>query len=64
MNLKACPFCGSNSAPMIDQYDELNFGVVCSLFESGCGAHSVYRRTEEEAADAWNRRESILIADL
>jgi hypothetical protein len=49
---------------MIDQYDEVNYGVVCSLFEDGCGAHSIYRRTEQEAADAWNHRESILIADL
>ena len=73
--LKACPFCGNDVAPRLDQTDKHNFSVVCSMIDDespvptpgwkmGCGGHSGYRQTAQETIEAWNNRASILISDL
>jgi hypothetical protein len=30
--------------------------VVCSWNEGGCGSNGMWKPTEQEASDAWNRR--------
>lgn len=32
--------------------------VVCSFYKGGCGASSGWYKTEEEAVEAWNRRDN------
>lgn len=55
--LKPCPFCGSTSVDVKDDYHPVpNYYAVCDYNKGGCGASSGYCRTEEEAIEAWNRR--------
>lgn len=72
IKLKPCPFCGSETAPEIYTLAELNcrdtdepeyereseiYAVACNYSRGGCGASTGgIRETEEEAAEAWNRR--------
>ena len=45
-----------------DEFDESGLeatdckAVVCSFLDGGCGASGGWRKTEEEAVEAWNRR--------
>ena len=60
MKLKPSPFCGSERAPKsavdyLEGNTEVHY-VWCSFIKSGCGVHSWCFDTEEQAAEAWNRR--------
>lgn len=53
--LRKCPFCGENALIEEHRFAGLSstFGVVCM----GCGVRTrSFFDTEEEAAEAWNRR--------
>ena len=54
--LKPCPFCGSKAK--IYQLFNWNFYVACTNHECGCTLDccGYAYGTEEEAAEAWNRR--------
>ena len=61
--LTPCPFCGNEKLFILDEgynsgaYENIpNYAVCCDFYRGGCGATSGYRRTEEEAIEAWNRR--------
>ena len=55
--LRACPFCGQEVAVVRRLFDEeKTFYVVCAMVEGGCGSTSGVYESEEEAAEAWNRR--------
>lgn len=64
--IKACPFCGKSVALVMSDaemgYDNNGqFIVVCPFYEdedvdSGCGASSPWKYSQEEAVEAWNRR--------
>ena len=69
--LKPCPFCGSETAPEIftlaeiachdddeaTEFERSHFAVACNYSRGGCGASTGgICETEEEAAEAWNRR--------
>ena len=47
----SCP-CNEYGPPVHCAYKS----VVCSVQKGGCGAASGYYLTEEEAAEAWNKR--------
>ena len=51
IELKPCPFCGSDELD-IWQNDAGNYFVVCI----GCGANGRDERKEEKAVEVWNRR--------
>ena len=51
--LKNCPFCGARAS--IKPSDS-NFKTYFAECEGECGARTDYRYTEQEAADAWNKR--------
>lgn len=69
--LSPCPFCGRTDtvafttaremedckrADTCQLHDCESVTVVCDFTIGGCGASGRYARTEEEAAEAWNRR--------
>lgn len=65
--MKACPFCGSGTAPMIttdaeiegDTFDGdggISHVVVCDATNHGCGAAGGYRGMPDEAIAAWDMR--------
>lgn len=55
--LKACPFCGCASHQIIKCADDINFAILCAYWDGeGCGTRGPYRRSEGEAAEAWNAR--------
>lgn len=61
MNEKYCPFCGRADSVTKDKFDTLIpgfslYAVFCDKDKGGCGAYGPYKRTEEEAVKAWNRR--------
>ena len=69
--LKPCPFCGKTVAKLSNckdledcenfeecGCDEIMHTVVCNWNNGGCGASTGYRKTENEAIEAWNRREN------
>ena len=67
MELKRCPFCGKNLAligTIADlctddnaEYNKSHYIVCCDFVRGGCGATIGWQyTTEEDAADAWNRR--------
>lgn len=71
INLKPCPFCGSEAAPEIftlaeiacldedeaTEFELSHFSVVCNYSRGGCGASTGgICETEEEAAERWNQR--------
>ena len=70
--LKRCPFCGKDVAEVgtvadhafMDRDDTAyywasrSYSVVCNFLKGGCGAATSSRfRSEEEAIEAWNRRD-------
>lgn len=76
--LGSCPFCGSNTAPMVassyTEHDEDRvhsecFAVVCSAttdatgqLAGGCGAGSGWEDSREAAVAAWNRVPALAAA--
>lgn len=67
--LEPCPFCGSDSAPVLsdcveieacvcfeDCKDGLAKCVVCDIHKGGCGASGGFAYSEEEAIKRWNAR--------
>ena len=66
MRLKACPFCGSETAPYVTRcwveamhdYSESQWQVVCNFNGGGCGGSSGVRTTDYLAIELWNRRAS------
>ena len=63
IDLKPCPFCGeSESVRMMVRRGKNGwrdrFFVLCEYDNGGCGAESGWYHYEEEATEAWNRRQS------
>ena len=62
--LRACPFCGSETAPHTTRYwdaerhcyRESDWVVICNFNGGGCGSSSGVRGSEDEAIELWNRR--------
>lgn len=54
IELKPCPFCGSNCKISEIYYDNVSFsyGACCTQ----CGCSLVPRYSKEEAAEVWNKR--------
>ena len=58
---KPCPFCGRADSVTRDKFYTLIpsfslYAVFCDKDKGGCSAYGPYKRTEEEAIEAWNRR--------
>jgi Lar family restriction alleviation protein len=52
MQIKPCPFCGSNEdISIFSHYDDCNFALFCA-----CGFGGVTKKTREDAIQAWNQR--------
>lgn len=53
-NLKPCPFCGGKAKIRGEKYwrPRVSRNVICTK----CFSNSGWFDTEEEAAEAWNRR--------
>ena len=51
IELKECPFCGGHAEMWHGEYDN-GYYVICDE----CGALTEQAFTQEEAANAWNRR--------
>jgi hypothetical protein len=62
MELKKCPFCGSEAGIDEDDNTLLRYRVSCF---KGCGDGDLWFKTKEEAVDHWNHRpiENALQAD-
>ena len=68
--LKACPFCGNKNIHIEsckdledcgnfeECYNDGYVAVICSFNNGGCGASSGYRKSSDEAMEAWNYREA------
>lgn len=61
--LKPCPFCGGEKVVVLEEggnseiFENIrNYIICCDFNNGGCGATSGFRRTEEEAIEAWNKR--------
>lgn len=52
-NLKPCPFCGAPAHMWKTNYSTF---IECSKYNAANHQIEVSGRTEEEAAEAWNRR--------
>jgi hypothetical protein len=55
--LKKCPFCGRAGEIIYDDNDVYEYVPICT--NENCIGHYIYHisfKTEEEAAQAWNRR--------
>ncbi len=55
MELKPCPFCGSESVSIMYNHHG-DYAVNCDATRGGCGATSGYAQMREAAVAAWNRR--------
>ena len=54
---RPCPHCGgTNLVFLYAEGSEIDVTVCCNFNNGGCGATGGYRRTKEEAIEAWNRR--------
>ena len=69
VELKRCPLCDSPNIT-IDDYDPYGIGATISdrwrrrILCLDCGV-SIHRKTDEEAAEAWNTRKySALVANV
>ena len=51
IELKPCPFCGNNNILWSLGWG-MSHGVMCGT----CGASFQHRKSQKEAAEAWNRR--------
>lgn len=65
MELKPCPFCGSEVQlytsqdwDATEQSADDGYVVGCDFTEGGCGASGGHRLTEEAAIASWNTRAS------
>lgn len=58
--LKPCPLCGKFTAELTQkdgsEYGSEYYAVVCNFQKGGCGCTGGFRKTPEEAEDAWNMR--------
>jgi Lar family restriction alleviation protein len=54
--LRTCPFCGGIKSVHEVRESTDNYEIVCDVHLGGCGAASGWRKTVDEAIDAWNRR--------
>lgn len=75
LEVKPCPFC-SQVAPITTQDvreayeddavpDAANFiSVVCDFNNGGCGGHSCFQPTLQEAVESWNRRDERKVVPL
>ena len=62
--LKPCPFCGKNKITIVTTEDlgctagDFGYFACCDAQFGGCGASSGWQPSEEDATDAWNRRQN------
>lgn len=56
MDLKPCPFCGSDMDGFVTGFDGSTHESGHLFIECDCGAMGPRGRTIEEAVAAWNRR--------
>jgi hypothetical protein len=66
--IKACPFCGSTTAPRLFSVFETfpttvlpsnledHWSVICAFNEEGCGASGKYCNSKVDAIKEWNKR--------
>lgn len=60
--IEKCPFCGNTNLEVVQKSEGLHgeYGtgwiVRCNFLKQGCGANGGARGTEEEAIEAWNKR--------
>lgn len=55
--LSPCPFCQSEAGPTLDgNGDTADMVYWVSCHAVGCGSEGPWRKTSEEAVDAWNNR--------
>lgn len=61
INLKPCPFCGSDMVAFLPDeeqpYDHTTLGFI---YCSGCGFSSDSYYSEAQAAEKWNRRSETM----
>lgn len=53
--LKPCPFCGGKAEMLISEYEDSRKEYLVACTECD-GMVERWRKTEEEAAEQWNRR--------
>lgn len=66
-NLKPCPFCGKTNVKMYSAKDPSLHGFIHICEVDGDGMVKIESRlfhTEEQAIDAWNRRQPDLITQI
>lgn len=56
-DLKPCPFCGGAAVMKKNKYSS-GYYVICLSHNCSMIVATCQRETEEEAAEAWNRRAS------
>lgn len=67
--IRVCPFCGHWAVLGNNESDEdynayfPYFQVVCDFNKGGCGASGGFRKTIDEAIDAWNERVDDVVLD-
>jgi hypothetical protein len=64
--IKACPFCGSTTAPALLRGDEItecdenehsdSWAMVCDAHNGGCGGAAGYHVNPDSAVQKWNAR--------
>lgn len=52
--LEPCPFCGCPNITVYNDCDDVFYAECCN---PDCDAFGPSRKTEQQAIDAWNRRE-------
>jgi len=67
--IKACPFCGSTTAPSLLRGDEItecdenehsdSWAMVCDAHSGGCGAAAGYHANPDSAVHKWNDRAEL-----
>lgn len=63
-DLKPCPFCGEQPSSEVESNGLGVFWIICdNVNVGGCGCEGPYKPSEEEAAEAWNRREGAAAKD-
>lgn len=59
MQIKHCPFCGSNQVKIGESYQHTFDGPIIHqhrVYCCTCGASGGYQRSESAAVDVWNKR--------
>lgn len=54
MDLKPCPFCGSELVTIVENKGQ--YSVMCALPYGYCNAKQGWYQSKEQAIRAWNRR--------